>query len=55
MEELPSSGFERAKMVDRIWRIMEDRGVPWWHLFEILLMTGDELEILEEPKLLRIL
>jgi len=50
----PRSGLERAKMVDRIWRIMEDRGAPWWHPFEILLMTEDELKILEEPKLLRI-
>jgi len=35
----PRSGLERAWIVDRVRRIMEGRGVPWWHPFEILLLA----------------
>lgn len=48
VRELPRSGLERARIIDRVWRIMEGKGVPWWYPFEIHLVTRRDLEILEE-------
>jgi len=51
---IPRSALERAKVLDEIWRIMESLGVPWWYPFELLLLTEEELEILDKSKLVRI-
>jgi predicted nucleotidyltransferase len=50
VEELPGSASRRVGMLNRIWRIMEDNGVPWWYPFEIHLMTREELKLLREVK-----
>ncbi len=47
LPQVPSSGAERAKVIDRIFRYMEERGVPWWYPFEIHLVTREEMEILK--------
>jgi len=47
LPQVPSSGAERAKVIDRIFRYMEERGVPWWYPFEIHLVTREEMEVLK--------
>ena len=51
VEEVPRSGLKRAKLVDKLWKIMESSGVPWWYPFEIHLLTKEELRLLREAKL----
>ena len=53
LKEIPRSGIERAKLLDRLW--MEARGVPWWYPFEIHLMTKEELSLLREAKFVKVL
>jgi len=53
VEELPRSAGRRAEILDGIWRIMEDKGVPWWYPFEIHLMTREELKLLRGAKLVK--
>jgi len=53
VDDVPRSGVERAKILDRIWRIMESRGVPWWYPFEIHLMTREELKLLREARFVK--
>jgi len=53
--EVPRSGLERARLIDRLWEMMESRGVPWWYPFEIHLLTREELALLRGAKLLRVL
>jgi len=53
VEELPGSASRRVGMLNRIWRIMEDNGVPWWYPFEIHLMTRKELKLLREVKFVK--
>jgi predicted nucleotidyltransferase len=55
LKEIPRSGIERAKLLDRLWRAMEARGVPWWYPFEIHLMTKEELSLLREAKFVKVL
>jgi predicted nucleotidyltransferase len=47
LPEVPGSGLERARLVNRILEVAESRGVPWWHPFEIHLVTRDRLSMLE--------
>ena len=54
VEEVPRSGLERARLVDRLWRTMEPNGVPWWYPFEIHLLTREELRLLKGAKLIDI-
>jgi predicted nucleotidyltransferase len=53
VEELPRSASRRVGILNRIWRIMEDNGVPWWYPFEIHLMTREELKLLREVKFVK--
>ena len=53
VEELPGSASRRVGILNRIWRIMEDNGVPWWYPFEIHLMTREELKLLREVKFVK--
>jgi predicted nucleotidyltransferase len=53
VEELPRSASRRVGILNRIWRIMEDNGVPWWYPFEIHLMTREELKLLREVKFIK--
>jgi hypothetical protein len=53
VEELPGSASRRVEILDMIWRIMKDKGVPWWYPFEIHLMTREELKLLREVKLVK--
>ena len=53
VEELPGSASRRVKILNRIWSIMEDNGVPWWYPFEIHLMTREELKLLREVKFVK--
>ena len=46
VDKVPERGLERARIIDAIWRFMEDRGVPWWYPFEIHLVTRWELDML---------
>ena len=46
--------MERARLVDRIWRVMESRRAPQWYPFEIHLITKEELW-LKETKLIKVL
>jgi len=55
VKEVPRSGIERAKLLDRLWMAMEARGVPWWYPFEIHIMTKEELALLREAKFVRML
>ncbi len=50
LREVPRSGLERARLIDRIWRVMESRGVPWWYPFEIHLLTKEELPLLKKSQ-----
>lgn len=54
VEEVPRSGLERARLVDKLWRTMESNGVPWWYPFEIHLLTREELRLLKGAKLVDI-
>lgn len=47
LREVPRSGLERARLVDQVFRYMEQYGVPWWYPFEIHLLTEEELEVLK--------
>jgi predicted nucleotidyltransferase len=53
VEELPGSASRRVGILNRIWRITEDNGVPWWYPFEIHLMTREELKLLREVKFVK--
>jgi hypothetical protein len=53
VEELPGSASRRVGILNRIWSIMEDNGVPWWYPFEIHLMTREELKLLREVKFVK--
>jgi len=55
VREVPKSGLERARLLDKLWRIMESRGVPWWYPFEIHLLTKEELTLLRDSKLVKVL
>ncbi|MEM2248452.1 MAG: nucleotidyltransferase domain-containing protein, partial [Candidatus Bathyarchaeia archaeon] len=54
VDSLPGSGLERARLIDKIWRAMEKRGIPPHYPFEIQLITRGELKLLEKQKLLKI-
>ena len=56
LDEVPKSGLERAKLVEEMWRIAEEMGIPWWYPIEAHLATQEELEILKRSgaKLVRI-
>jgi hypothetical protein len=45
MDKVPKGGLERAKPVDRISRVAEEMGVPWWYPIEVHLATREELEM----------
>jgi predicted nucleotidyltransferase len=47
LPEVPGSGLERARLVNRILEIAESRGVPRWYPFEVHLVTRDRLSMLE--------
>jgi len=53
--EVPGSGLERARLLDRLWKLMESRGVPWWYPFDIHLLTKEELALLRGAKFSRVL
>jgi len=55
VREVPRSGLERVMLLDRLWRVMELRGVPWWYPFEIHLLTREELTLLRGSKLVKVL
>jgi predicted nucleotidyltransferase len=55
VKEVPKSGIERAELLDKLWRAMEARGVPWWYPFEIHIMTKEELSLLREAKFIKML
>ncbi len=58
LPEVPKSGLARARIVEEIWKIMEEEcKVPWWYPFEIHLVTYEELNLLRRggAKLVRIL
>ncbi|MEM4886117.1 MAG: nucleotidyltransferase domain-containing protein [Thermofilum sp.] len=55
LNHVPRSGLERAKLLDKLWRALEKRGIPPWYPFEVHLATRDELKLLEKPTLLRVL
>lgn len=55
LSEVPKSGLERARLVDKIWSVMENKGVPWWYPFEIHLLRREELSLLREAKFTRLL
>jgi len=55
VKEVPRSGIERAELLDKLWRAMEARGVPWWYPFEIHIMTKEELSLLREAKFIKML
>jgi len=46
VDHVPKKGLERARILDAVWRVMEEKGVPWWYPFEIHLATRDELQML---------
>ncbi len=46
IDKVPEKGLERARILDKIWKILEKRGVPWWYPFELHLVTKEEVEIL---------
>ena len=48
LREVPRNGLERARLVDRIWRVMEPGEVLWWYPFEIHLITKEGLQLLKE-------
>ena len=50
VEEVSRSGIEGAKLLDRLWRAMEARGVSWWYPFEMHIMMKEELALLREAK-----
>ena len=54
VDSLPGSGLERARLIDKIWRAMEKRGIPPYYPFKIQLITRGELKLLEKQKLLKI-
>jgi len=47
LPEVPGSGLERARLVNRILEVAESRGVPRWYPFEVHLVTKDQLSMLE--------
>ncbi|MGC8988006.1 hypothetical protein [Infirmifilum sp.] len=49
VKELPRSSIGRAEILDKVWKIMESRGVPWWYPFEILI-THEDLKLLGKTK-----
>jgi predicted nucleotidyltransferase len=55
LNEIPKSGLERARLLNKLWRLMESRGVPWWYPFELHLVTKEELSLLRGSKLVKIL
>ena len=55
VKEVPRSGIERAKLLDRLWMAVEVRGVLWWYPFEMRIMAKEELVLLREAKFVRIL
>ncbi|MBC7090503.1 MAG: nucleotidyltransferase domain-containing protein [Nitrososphaeria archaeon] len=54
VDQVPKSGLKRAKTLDKIWKIMEEKGTPWWYPFEIHLITRKEIALLEKPTLIKI-
>lgn len=55
IDHIPRSGLERARLIDRLWKAIEIRGVSPWYPFEFHLITRDEMKLLEKPILIRIL
>jgi len=53
--EVPKSGLERARLIDKVWRIMENKGVPWWYPFEIHLLRREDLPLFREAGFTRLL
>jgi len=44
IDRVPESAMGRARIVSRVWEVLEREGVPWWYPLEIHLMTEEELE-----------
>ena len=55
LRELPKTSREKSRLLSRLWRAMEEGGVPWWYPFEIHLLTKEELPLLGGAKLVRVL
>ena len=55
LEEPPRTSREKSRLLSKLWRVMEEKGVPWWYPFEIHLLTKEELSLLEGAKLVRVL
>jgi hypothetical protein len=55
LEEPPRASREKSRLLSRLWKVIEEKGVPWWYPFEIHLLTKEELSLLEGAKLVRVL
>ena len=55
LREVPRSGIERARLLSKLWRVLESRDVPWWYPLEIHLVTKEELKLLQDLRLVRVL
>ena len=54
LENPPRNLQEKNKLLSKLWKNMEERGVPWWYPFEIHIFTKDELSLLGDVKLVKI-
>jgi len=50
VERVPKRAIERARVIDRIWKAMEKRGISYWYPIELHLMTSKEKEMMEKCK-----
>jgi len=48
VDKVPESARERVRIIDEIWRRMEDRGVSFFYPFELHLMSESDKRMLEK-------
>ena len=47
VEKVPEKAMERARIIDKIWEVIEKRGVSYWYPVELHLITLEEKKIME--------
>ena len=47
VEKVPEKAMERVRIIDKIWEVIEKRGVSYWYPIELHLITLEEKKIME--------
>ena len=50
LDKIPQEATQRAQILNKIWKQLENQGIPWWYPLEIHLITKKELQRLKKAK-----